>query len=194
MKIAVKDFVNEFVEKKIVMSTKYGQEEFERFLKEKLEITEYLPFNTKRDIVNMIVAKVVTEEGYAKKAHSLEQFLSFFVAMMVAHTNLEFSEHPEEDYDELNRYGLIEPIVAMFQKDYTECEAMLKMAVADELADNNISVVVGKFLNGILDKLDGVLDAVKGATENLDLSKLLGVNMNEEEIAKLFGVIDKFIK
>jgi hypothetical protein len=194
MKIAVKDFVNEFVEKKIVMSTKYGQEEFERFLKEKLEITEYLPFNTKRDIVNMIVAKVVTEEGYAKKVHSLEQFLSFFVAMMVAHTNLEFSEHPEEDYDELNRYGLIEPIVAMFQKDYTECEAMLKMAVADELADNNISVVVGKFLNSILDKLDGVLDGVKGATENLDLSKLLGVNMNEEDVAKILGLIDKLNK
>jgi hypothetical protein len=55
-------------------------------------------------------------------------------------------------------------------------------------------MIVGKFLNGVLEKLDGVSDMFKGFTENLDLSKLLGTNINEEEKAKILGLIDKLNK
>lgn len=189
-KISVKDFVNEFVEKKI-MNNKINPNAVEEFIRSKLEIVEYVPFKTKRQVVDMIVAKAVSDEDGVKKVNSIEQFLSFFVSMIMAHTNLTFSEIPEEDYDALNQNGLIEPIMAMFQKDYSEFEVLLKMAIADELADNNLNVIIGKFLNGILGKLDGVGDMLKGFTENLDLSKLLGVNINEENIAKIIGLVDK---
>lgn len=189
-KISVKDFVNEFVEKKIV-SNKINQNAVSDFIRSKLEIVEYVPFNTKCQVIDMIVAKVIREEDGVKKVNSVEQFLSFFASMIMAHTNLMFSEKPEEDYDALNKNGLIEPIIAMFQKDYSEFEVLLKMAITDTLADNNLNVIVGKFLNGILGKLDGVGDILKGFTENIDLSKLLGTNMNEEEKTKFLGFIDK---
>ena len=188
MKVVVKDFVNEFIEKKIV-NTKYDPDAIEKFLKEKLEIVEYLPFATKRDVVQMIVDKVVIEEDGIKKVDSITQFLTFITAMLISHTNLEIV-NAEEDYDVLSKNGLLEPIVAMFDKDYAQCEALLKAAIADELADNNLNVIIGKFLNGILAKLDGFGDVVK----NIDLSKLLGTNINEEDIAKILGFVDKYNK
>lgn len=192
MKILVKDFVEEFIDKKI-QNTKFEPEAVEKFIREKLEITEYLPFKTKRELVNMIINQVIIEEDGIKKIDSISQFIAFMTAMLMAHTNLDIT-NAEDDYDALCRCGLVEPIVAMFQRDYTQCEALLKAAIADELADNNLNVIVGKFLNGILSKLDGFGEAVKGFTEGLDLSKLLGININEEEKAKLFGIIDKLNK
>lgn len=192
-KLSVQSFIEEFVNKKIT-NNKVNNHAIEDFIKEKLDIVEYVPFNKKREIIDMIVAKVVVEEDGVKKVNSVDQFLSFFASMIIAHTNLVFGEKPEEDYDALNKNGLIEPIIAMFQKDYSEFEVLLKMAIADELADNNLNVIVGKFLNGILDKLDGVGDMLKGFTDNLDLPKLLGTNINEEEKAKFLGLLDKLIK
>ena len=189
-KILVQDFCNEFVEKKI-SNTKINPNAVEEFILSKLDITEYLPFNTKRDIVEMIVTKVVTEEYGVKRVDGISQFLAFIVAMVASHTTLVFGDNPEEDYDALNKCGLLEYLIAMFKKDVDECDVLLKMAIADELADNNLNVIIGKFLNGILGKLDGVSDMLKGVTENLDLSKLLGENINKEDIAKLVGLINK---
>jgi hypothetical protein len=190
MKITVKEFVNEFVEKKI-MNNKINPNAVEEFIRSKLEIVEYLPFSKKREMVYMLVDQIVTEEDGIKRVDSVSQFLAFIVAMVASHTTLTFSDKPEEDYDALCQNGVLEHLVVMFQKDYEECNALLKAAIADELADNNLNVIIGKFLNGILGKLDGVGDMFKGLTENLDLSKLLGVNINEENIANIIGLVDK---
>lgn len=189
MKVVVKDFVNEFIEKKIT-NNKINPDAVKTFIRQRLAITEYIPFNTKRDIVEMIVDQVVTEEDGVKRVDGISQFLAFIVAMVASHTTLVFSDNPAEDYDALSQCGLLEHIVAMFKKDFDECDVLLKIAIADELADNNLNVVVSKFLNGILGQLDGVSNMLK----TLDVSKLLGVNINEEEKAKILGFVDKFIK
>ena len=181
---------NEFVEKKI-MNNKINPNAVEDFIRDKLDIVEYLPFNTKREIVDMIVAKVVIEEDGIKRADGIAQFLSFIVAMVASHTTLVFSDKPEEDYDALSKCGVLEPILAMFQRDYSECDALLKAAIADELADNNLNVIIGKFLNGILGKLDSIVEAAKGFAENMDLSELLGANIKEEDMTKFIGFLDK---
>ena len=192
-KIKVQDFCNEFVEKKI-MNNKINPNAVEDFIRDKLDIVEYLPFNTKREIVDMIVGKVVIEEDGIKRADGIAQFLSFIVAMVASHTTLVFSDKPEEDYDALSKSGLLEHIVAMFKKDVDEIDVLLKVAIADELADNNLNVIIGKFLNGILGKLDGIVDIVKGMAENLDLSDLLDTNINKEDVAKLISFVDKLNK
>ena len=189
-KISVQNFCNEFVEKKI-MNNKINQNAVEEFIRSKLDIVEYLPFKTKREIVEMLVSNIVIEEDGIKRVDSVSKFLSFIVAMIASHTTLVFSDQPDEDYDALSQCGVLEHLIAMFSKDYSEIDALLKASIADELADNNLNVIINKFLNGILDKLDGVGDMLKGFTENLDLSKLLGANINEEEIAKILGLVDK---
>jgi hypothetical protein len=139
----------------------------------------------------MLVGKIVTEEDGVKQVNSIAQFLSFIVAMVASHTTLAFSDKPEEDYDALSQCGVLEHLISMFQKDYAECDALLKAAIADELADNNLNVIIGRFLNGVLEKMDVVGDVLKGFTDNLDLSKILGANMNEEDMAKVLGLLNK---
>ena len=188
-KLNVQSFVEEFVNKKI-KNDRITPNAVEGYILEKLEITEYLPFATKREVVQMIVDKVIREEDGIKKVDSIAQFLAFITSMLISHTNLDIS-NAEQDYDMLSKCGLLEPIVATFHSDYVQCEALLKAAIADELADNNLSVVVSKFLNGILDKLDGFGEVAKGFAENIDLSKLLGANIKEEDVAKILGFVDK---
>lgn len=187
-KILVQDFCKEYVEKRIE-NTKYQPDAIETFIQDRLDIVRYLPFNKKREIVEIIVSKAVTEEDGVKRADGIAQFLAFIVAMVASHTTLAFSDKPEEDYDALSRCGVLEHIIAMFKKDVDECDVLLKMAIADELADNNLNVIIGKFLNGVLGKMDGLVDIMaKGFTENLDLSKLLGANIKEEDVAKILGL------
>lgn len=188
-KIQVRVFTEEFINRKI-SNNRATPNAIEDFINEKLDITTYLPFNTKREIVDMLVAQIITEEDGVKRVNSVAQFLSFIVTMVASHTTLAFSDKPEEDYDALSKCGVLEHILAMFSKDYAEIDALLKAAIADELVDNNLNIIVGKFLNGILDKFYGVIDILK----NLDLSKLLGTNINEEEKAKFLGLIDKLKK
>ena len=190
--IEIKVFVEEFANKKI-MNTKLNDHAVEDFIREKLEITEYLPFEKKRELVQMIIEHVIREEDGVKKVDSVAQFLSFITSMLISHTNLKIVS-AEQDYDALNSCGLLEPIIAMFQKDFSECEALLKMSIADELADNNLSVVVSKFLHGILDKIDSFGEIVKGFAGNLDLSKLLGENIKEEDVAEILGFVNKYNK
>ena len=185
----VNEFVKLYKDSK-VQNTKINPHAIEEFIRSKLEIVEYLPFNTKREVIEMLIDKIVYEEDGIKRVDSVSQFLAFVVAMVASHTTLTFGNNPEDDYDALSQSGVLEYILVMFQKDYEECNALLKAAIADELADNNLNVIVNKFLNGVLGKLDDAIDILK----NLDLSKLLGTNINEEEKAKMLGFIDKLNK
>jgi hypothetical protein len=92
----------------------------------------------------------------------------------------------------LSESGLLEPIIAQFQKSYSECEAILKMTAADALADNNLNAVVARFLDGILDKLDVVGDGLKNMIESIDLNSILGKDFTEENLSQLKGFLDRY--
>ncbi len=190
MKVVVKDFVNEFVEKKI-MNNKINDHAVEDFIRSKLEIKKYLPFKDKRNLAEIVVGQNIQLIDGVKKYDNINSYIGLVVSALIAHTNLEFSADPIADYDLLAESGLLPLIIAEFKQSYDDCDVLLKMAIAYELEDNNLNVIVGKFLNGILGKLYGVGDMLKGFAENFDLSKLLGTNINEEEKAKFIGLIDK---
>jgi hypothetical protein len=101
---------------------------------------------------------------------------------------LEFDKaEPVQFYDALSKVGLIEPIIACFQKDYSECEILLKMIVADTLEDNNANVLIGHFLDAILKKVEGLSGVLNGVLGNLDLNEIF----NEENVAKIVGLLNK---
>lgn len=190
--MTIKNFIEEFKEKKI-MNSKINEHAVSDYLREKLEIKEYIPFSDKKKIAEMIIAANMTEENGIKKINSAGQFVSFITAMLMAHTNLEIdAENPVEDYDLLCEAGLLELIIAEFQKDYAECEAILKMAVADELADNNLNAVVARFLDGILGLLDGFSGTLGNIVGNVDINSLLGGKFNENDLDKLKGFLDRY--
>ena len=186
----VQDFIQEFVDKKI-SNTKIQPNAVEEFIKSKLTIRTFIPFLEKRQIVELVVSANTTEEYNIKKIDSVGQFVGFVTSMLITHTDLEIDQvNPIKSYDALSEAGLLEPIIACFQNDYSECEVLLKMTVADVLADNELNVVVAKFLDGILDKLDGVGNVLKGALDGFDLQSVIG-NFHQEDLNKLRGFLDK---
>ena len=168
-KISVKDFVNEFKINRVV-NTKADPNGVSNFIRDKLQINEYIPFNKKREIAEMIVAQNLTEEDGIKHYDSIGSYMGFVIAMLVAHTALEMSANPIDDYD--------------------ESEVLLKMTIAAKLEDNNLNVLIGKFLNGISEKINAFSDVAKDKLGNLNLKDIIGANIKEEDITKLISVLD----
>lgn len=186
-------FLKELNEKK-VKNTTIAPDAVGEYLRKTLEIKTYLPFREKRQIAETVVKQNTTEIDGVKRNDTINQYISFVVAMLSAHSNLEFSDDPVADYDLLAASGLLPQIITEFKASYDECDIILKMALAMELEDNNINVLVGKFLNGILQRLDGVGEIVKGKLSNFDLKDILGADFKQEDLAKLSGFLDKYMK
>lgn len=185
------EFVESYKNDK-VMNTQIKPNAISEYLKEKLEIKTYIPFRNKREIVELVVSQNTEEIDGIKKHDSINAYIGFVVAMLSAHTSLEFSDDPVADYDVLAESGLLPLIITEFKESYDECDILLKMALAMELEDNNINVLVGKFLNGILDKLDGVGEVLKDKLRDINLNDILGANFKQEDLAKLSGFLNKF--
>lgn len=189
----VLDFVNEFKNKRI-MNTKINEHAVSDYIKEALEIKSYLPFMEKRKIIEVVVEQNTKEVDGIKKNDSINQYLSFVISMLSAHTNIEFSEDPVADYDMLSESGLLPQIIAEFKESYDECDILLKMELASKLEDNNINVLVGKFLNDILNKLDDFGDMLKDKFGDIDVNDFLSNNFKEEDLAKLTSFLDIYNK
>ena len=188
--MTIQGFIEEFNEKKI-MNTPLAPNAVSDYLQKNLEIKTYIPFKEKRLLAETIVQHNTKEIDGIKHNDSINQYIAFVCAMLAAHTNLEFSADPVEEYDMLAASGLLQQIIAEFQESYNECEVILKMALSMELEDNNINVLVGKFLNGILQRLDGVGEVLKDKMGNFDLKDILGADFKQEDLAKLSGFLDK---
>ena len=186
----VKNFIEKFQNDK-VMNSKINANAVSDYLKKELEIKTYIPFRAKREIAEIVVAQNTNWVDGIKKHDSVNAYISFIVASLAAHTNLEFSDDPVEDYDLLAESGLLPQIIAEFEASHSECDIILKMVLAMELEDNNINALVGKFLNEILQKFDGLGDVLKDKLGNLNLKDILG-NFKQEDLAKLSGFLNKF--
>ena len=160
------------------------------YIKKTLEVKTYLPFAAKRQIVEMVVDQNTEEVDGVLNNDQIGQYVSFIVAMLHSHTNLEFSDNPVEDYDMLAEIGLLMPIIETFRADYNDCEVLLKMATTAKLEDNNINALVGKFLHGLSDKLDVLLDNLG----NVSVADMFGGKFQEEDLVKLSSFLDKYSK
>ena len=170
--ITVQSFVQEMKDKKI-MNTKIAPDAVAKYIKENLEITTYIPFTRKRLIADMIVDANTEEIDGVWKNDSISQYISFVVAMIQEHTNLVFEDNPVDDYDMLAENELLVPIIETFRNDYNECDVVLKMALASKLEDNSINTLVGKFLNGILGRIDVAEEFLKSTIGSIDLQEIM---------------------
>ena len=186
--------INEFIENyrnARVQNSKVNPNAVSDYLRKELAIKTYIPFGKKRQVVEIIVEQNTKEVDGIKKYDDISSYVSLVAASIVAHTNLEFGTDVIADYDLLAESGLLPQIIAEFQGSHEEIGILLKMAIASELEDNNINVLVGRFLNSVLEKLDGVVDGVKERAGNVDLKELLGMNFEEEDLAQLKGFLDR---
>ena len=183
----VKTFVENFKKEK-VMNTKINPNAINEYIIKNLEVKTYIPFLTKREIVETVIEKNLKVIDGIKKVDSISQYISFVVAMLVAHTNLEI-QNPYEDYDILCESKLLMPIITIFKEDYDECDLLLKMSLASELEDNNTNVLIGNFLNKISESIGGFNETFKEKLDSLYIDNLH--NINDENLADLVSLFNK---
>lgn len=186
----IKEFCEAYKAKKF-MNTRQGVDERIEWIRNQLEVKSYVPFRQKREIAEMIVAKNIKTVDGVKKYDDIDSYVSLIIASIAAHTNLTWGEDPIADYDLLAESGLLAQIIAEFQGSHDEIGILLKMAVAAELEDNNVSALVGRFLNKISGLLDSVVAVFKDKMDDFDLKDVLGADFKEEDLAKLVGLLDK---
>lgn len=188
--MTIQNFIDVYKNKKF-MNIKTAADERSEWLRSELEIKTYIPFREKRKIAETIVLQNIKEVDGIKKYDSIDGYVSFIIASIVAHTNLQFREDPVADYDLLVESGLLGEIIAEFQASHEEIDLLLHMTLDMELEDNEINAVVGRFLSKVSGALDGVVEAVKDKFEKFDLKDILGANIKPEDLAKLSGFLDK---
>lgn len=182
----IKEFCEAYKAKNF-MNTKQGVEERIAWIKKAAGVKEYIPFNSKREIAEMVVEQNIEVIDGIKKYNNIDAYIGFVMASIVAHTTLKCSGDPISDYDALVESRILPQLVAIFQESHDEIEILLKMHLASELEDNNVNVLIGHFLDAILKKIEGLSGALNGLFGDLHLEDMF----NEENIAKIVGFLNK---
>ena len=186
MKKTIREFCEAYKAKSF-MNNKQGLEARIEWIKKELGVKEYVPFMEKKKIAEIVVAQNIKIVDGIKKYDSIGAYIGLVVSSIMAHTDLEFSSNPIDDYDMLSECGLLPQIVAMFQESHNEIDILHKMALAMELEDNQPGALIGRFLDRVLKKLDDASGVLSGFIGNLDLEKIL----TEENAAKIVGLLNK---
>lgn len=154
-----------------------------------LETKKYLPIAEKRRIAETVIEACATDNGGFIQIDSLDKYIMFTIAIISNYTNLEFGVDGDylADYDRLCEAGLLDSIIATFDKEYARTNEILNMLLADKLQHNSAEASFAKVVDGVNNSIDKLIDMLKNKVEemNLDLN-----NFNEDTLKKLLKLVD----
>lgn len=162
-------------------------EQIQAFLKRELDVKEYLSIKDKKVLVQDIVNECILYDDGVFKFDDIEKYIVFTMKTIAAYTNLELSEDIEEDYDLLCEAKLLESVINTFKKEYDDVNVLLQMKCDYILSGNTIEAQLGRFLDGISEKLDGVLNGLADKIGNFDLQNL---PVDADSLQKLISFIN----
>lgn len=162
-------------------------EQLQAILKKKLEVKEYISIKAKRDLVGNIVNECVLYEDGVFKFDGTEKYICFTMRVIEAYTNLELSSDLEDEYDLLCESKLLEHIISTFKTEYDDVNILLQMKCDYVLTQNTLEAQVGRFFDGILEKLDVLVKALSNKVDGVDLNNL---PINSEDLGKLMQWIN----
>lgn len=161
-------------------------EQLQEVLKKKLEVKDYVSFSTKRNLVSTIVNECILYENGMFKFNDIDKYVCFTMRAIEAYTNLEI-ENLEEDYDLLCESKMLEFVINTFKKEYDDVNILLQMQCDYELSNNSIGSQVGRFLDGILEKVDVLVDSFANKVDGFDFNNL---PVSSEDLSKLMQFIN----
>ena len=154
-----------------------------------LETKKYLPIAEKRRIAETVIEACTTDNGGFIQIDSLDKYIMFTIAIISNYTNLEFGVDGDylSDYDRLCEAGLLDSVIATFDKEYARTNEILNMLLADKLQHNSAEASLAKVVDGVNNSIDKLIDMLKNKVEemNLDLN-----NFNEDTLKKLLRLVD----
>lgn len=155
--MTIKEFIQDFKAKKIV-NNQINPTAIEDYIRKTLEVREYVPFAEKQAVAQIVLTTCSNIEDGVVVIDSVQKYILFTISMISTYTNLEIDEDIDS-YDLLcstliGDETLLDCILKTFEKEYGRCLNILNMMTTDLLAENNIEKQVGRFLTGILSKVD----------------------------------------
>lgn len=175
---------------KMMSDNKYKmvrQEQLQEMLKKKLEAKDYVSFATKRNLVSSIVNECILYENGMFKFNDIDKYVCFTMRVIETYTNLEFTDDLEVEYDLLCEAKIIDLIINTFKKEYDDVNILLQMQCDYVLSNNSIGSQVGRFLDGILEKVDVLVDTLANKANDFDLNNL---PISGEDLNKLMQFIN----
>lgn len=175
---------------KLMSDAKYKMMKTEQImaeLKKKLEVKEYISIKTKKELVESIVDECVLYESGMFKFNDIDKYICFTLKVIEAYTNLEFIGDRENEYDILCESKLLDIIIDTFKKEYDDVSVLLQMQCDYVLSGNAIEAQVGRFFDGVLDKLDVLSDALANKSEGFNIDNL---PIGKEDLEKLMQFIN----
>jgi hypothetical protein len=147
-------------------------DQLQAVLKKKLDVKVYMSIKSKKDLVNAIVNECVLYEDGVFKFSDIDKYICFTMRTIEAYTNIELSEDLENDYDLLCESKLLDSIINTFKKEYDDVSILLQMKCDYVLSRNTIEAQLGRFLDGISEKLDVFIAALSNKINDFDINNL----------------------
>ena len=168
--------IREFIEK-------YKKQNLTQSTKNLLTVKSYLPYTEKQELVDDILRRCkVTNYGYIQ-FDEVKKYIVFTIEVIKAYTDLEFDEDFNiaiTEYDALCEAGALNSIIESFEGEYKTVLNIATMRQDYILQSNSVECQVARFLNGVNDRLDDVVEML-GSYNN--------INISQEDIEKLTKVI-----
>lgn len=156
-------------------------------LNKTLEVKKYISIKEKRVLIDDIINDCILYEDGIYKFDDIDKYVTFTMKTIAAYTNLELSADIESDYDDLCRAGLLNLVIETFNGEYENVNLLFQMKCDYILSGNTIEAQFGKFLTGILDKVDDITKVLSDKIENFDLNNL---PINMEDFGKLMDFVN----
>lgn len=176
------EFIQVVNNNKAKLYNKADKNALQNFIKQTLNIKSYISIKKKKQLVEDIVSETIIYENGLLKFNGIDQYIVYAMKCIEAYTDLELSDDIENDYDELSKVGLLEPITSTFAEEYKTVLTLLQMQCDYILMDNSISSKVGVFLTSVSSIIDKLANSLSNSVDNFDISKL---NIDKKDIEKI---------
>ena len=166
--------INEFIEK-------YKKSGGVQTVGRLISVKNYLPFTEKQALVNQILNRCkISNYGYIQFDET-KKYIVFTLEIIKAYTNLEF----DEDFNvALCEADMLNSILDVFEGEYKTVLNMVNMRQDYMLQSNSIECQVAKFLSGVNDRLDDVLEIISNRVGSYN-----DINVTADDINKLTSFI-----
>ena len=174
---------------KLMSDVKYKMmkpEQIQAELKRKLEVKEYISIKAKKELVDEIVDECILYEDGIFKFNDMDKYICFTMKMIETYTNLEFVGDREDEYDLLCGSKLLDFIINTFKKEYDDVNILLQMRCDYMLSNNTMEAQIGRFFDGVLEKLDVLVDVFSNKIDGFDFNNL---PVSTEDLNKLMQFI-----
>ena len=182
LKMTINEFIDAVNANKAKLYNKADKNALQNFIKQTLNIKSYISIKEKKQLVEDIVSETIIYENGLLKFNGIDQYIVYAMKCIEAYTDLELSDDIENDYDELSKVGLLEPITSTFEEEYKTVLTLLQMQCDYILMDNSISSKVGVFLTSVSSIIDKLANSLSNSVDNFDISKL---NIDKKDIEKI---------